>query len=124
MAEFVKSLPSKDKTNFATYSAASRASSRNQPKRPTVYVKTGDARDAEKPEGLPIRNEKTSILLRYMQQQQKQQEKEKEAEVNRRKRQSLGKASARRGERRKVPRLVHRDEEQGTRHGDGESSSQ
>ena len=114
MAEFVKSLPTKDKTNFEIYSAASRASSRNQPKRATVYIKTGDA---EKPEGLPIRNEKTSILLRYMQQQQKQQEKEKEAEVNRRKRQSLGKASARRGERRKVPRLVHRDEEQDTRHG-------
>lgn len=126
MDDFLGSLPSRDKTNFSSYSTASRSSSRQPPKRPTVYVKTGDASDAAKPEGLPIRNEKTSILLRYMQQQQKQQEKEKEKEASRRKRRSPGKAAARRHERRKVPKLANSTTEAeagDSRHDGGEALS-
>ncbi|XP_062505620.1 DET1- and DDB1-associated protein 1-like [Corticium candelabrum] len=120
MEEFLRSLPTKDETNFSTYSTPSRAASRTQPKRPTVYIKTYDPNEDPKPEGVPIRNEKTSILLRYMQQQQKQQEKEKDAEVSKRKRRSPGKSTARRGERRKVPRLVRVDDAR--TEADGETS--
>ncbi|XP_019868887.1 DET1- and DDB1-associated protein 1 [Aethina tumida] len=61
VAEFLEGLPSYNESNFSKFHVDS--NSRSSLKRPSVYVPTRDL-----PSGQIIVTEKTSILLKYMQQ--------------------------------------------------------